>query len=203
MPGRTMSSSSRPRATTASTGPAYPAGDRGVVGVAATDRSDSLAAGSNSGAAAFIGAPGVDIMTTDVGGGYRLVNGTSASAAIVAGAAALVRSVDPGVTNGAVVGRLARNAAQPAAGTELGNGRLDLARTLADHNMTAVEPAGVAAKGNGGPFLGPYMAAATATWTGGGGDNNWTDAGQLGRHRARCRRRPGIPGWRRAAQQHQ
>ena len=159
-----------------STSPAYPAGDRGVIGVASTDRSDGLAPGSNSGAAAFIGAPGVDIRTTYTDGAYGVVNGTSAAAAVVAGAAALVRAVDPAATNGAVVGRLARNAAEPALGTDVGNGRLDLARTLADHNMTAVEPEGAGLAGNGGPFLGPYTAAATATWTGGGGDNNWSTA---------------------------
>ncbi len=43
-----------------STTATYPAGDRGVVGVAATDSSDALGAGSNSGAAAFMAAPGVD-----------------------------------------------------------------------------------------------------------------------------------------------
>jgi fibronectin-binding autotransporter adhesin len=163
-----------------STSPSYPAGDRGVIGVASTDHGDGLAAGSNSGAAAFIGAPGVDIRTTDRDGGYRTVNGTSAAAAMVAGAAALVRATDPAASNGAVVARLARNAAEPAPATDIGNGRLDLARTLADHNMSAVTPEGAAPTGDGGPFLGPYMAAATATWTGGGGDNNWTNPANWG-----------------------
>ena len=75
-----------------------------------------------------------------------------------------------------MVARLARNAAPPAAGADIGNGRLDVARSLADHNMTAVRPAGAAPTGDGGPFIGPYNAAATATWTGGGADNNWTNA---------------------------
>ena len=71
-PGTTTSSSSGRPATTARPRRPIPAGDRGVVGVTATDRDDRLAPGSNSGPAAFMAAPGVDILTTDVGGGYRL-----------------------------------------------------------------------------------------------------------------------------------
>ena len=32
----------------------------------------------------------------------------------------------------------------------------------------------------GGPFIGPYVASATRTWTGGGGDNNWTTPANWG-----------------------
>ena len=42
----------------------YPAGDRGVIGVAATDQTDALAGFSNYGAAAFMAAPGVDIQAS-------------------------------------------------------------------------------------------------------------------------------------------
>ena len=48
----------------------FPAGDRGVVGVANTDVSDALNASSNYGDAAFIAAPGTGIYTTAGGGGY-------------------------------------------------------------------------------------------------------------------------------------
>ena len=44
-----------------STEPTYPAGDAKVVGVSATDQADALWSGSNSGADAFLGAPGVGI----------------------------------------------------------------------------------------------------------------------------------------------
>jgi len=158
--------------------PAFPAGDRGVVGVTATNQSDQLAPSSNSGPAAFMAAPGTDILTTDVGGDYRTVNGTSASAAMVAGAAGLMRAVDPSLNNGAVVARLARNAAPAGAGT--GNGRLDLARAMADHSAGSFQPEGVAPNGQGGPFVGPYAAAATKTWTGGGGDANWQTGANWG-----------------------
>src|SRR5437773_4821098 len=41
--------------------PTFPAGDRGVIGVSATDANDQLAAFSNSGQAVFLAAPGTDI----------------------------------------------------------------------------------------------------------------------------------------------
>ena len=66
----------------------FPAGDRGVVGVSATDPSDALAPSSNYGADTFLAAPGVDILTTAPGGGSTSITGTSASSAIVAAAAA-------------------------------------------------------------------------------------------------------------------
>src|SRR5436309_3208910 len=79
----------------------FPAGDRGVMGVAATDANDALAYFSNDGQAVFIAAPGVDITTTDIIDPYYVtVSGTSTSAAIVAGAAALMKAVDPTLTNG-------------------------------------------------------------------------------------------------------
>src|SRR5438034_5469641 len=47
------------------TSPNYPAGDAKVVGVGATDQTDSLWSGSNSSAAVFITAPGVGIKADD------------------------------------------------------------------------------------------------------------------------------------------
>ena len=52
--------------------PTFPAGDRGVIGVSATDSSDALAAFSNFGQATFLAAPGADILTTASGGGTPL-----------------------------------------------------------------------------------------------------------------------------------
>ena len=118
-------------------------------------------------------APGSGILTTDNDGGYRSIDGTSASAAIVAGAAALIRSVHPDVSNGTVVARLARDAAPVAGGA--GNGRLDLRAQSRTAAHGALEPSGAAPNGNGGPFIGPYTAATVKTWTGNGADANWTN----------------------------
>ncbi|TMK84536.1 MAG: hypothetical protein E6G46_00380, partial [Actinobacteria bacterium] len=87
----------------------YPAGDSKVIGVSATNSSDELWSGSNYGPDTFLAAPGVDI-AADSGSGTQFVTGTSASAAIVAGAAALLKANDPSASNGVIVGRLARTA---------------------------------------------------------------------------------------------
>jgi len=42
-----------------------------------------------------VAAPGTDILTTQLGGDYRFVSGTSASAPLVAGIAELVKTVRP------------------------------------------------------------------------------------------------------------
>src|SRR5690349_8360523 len=99
----------------------YPAGDRGVVGVASTGLGDLPSSFSNSGPDVFLAAPGDGILTTSTGGGYGSVSGTSAAAAIVAGAAALMRAADPAASNGVVVNRLAESADAAGTSTQTGN----------------------------------------------------------------------------------
>jgi hypothetical protein len=138
---------------------AFPAGDRGVVGVSNTDASDALDASSNYGDDTFLAAPGTGILTLAAGGGTTTITGTSASAAYVAGAAALLRAHDRSLSNGEVVGRLARTADAAGTAAETGNGRLNLARAFSDSSTGSVKPAGAAPVGSGGPFVGPYVAA--------------------------------------------
>ena len=137
----------------------FPAGDRGVIGVTSTDSVDALAAGANYGPAAFMAAPGVDIPTTSAGGSVAAISGTSAAAAQVAGAAALLQANEPALSNGVIVSRLARNA-DPTLSAGTGNGRLNLARAMADASTDSIQPAGAAPVGDGGPLVGPYVAAA-------------------------------------------
>jgi subtilisin family serine protease len=150
------------------TEPTYPAGDAGVMGVSATDNNDAPAGFSNSGPAVFLAAPGVDIMSTDASQGYLSTSGTSASSAIVAGVAGFMRAVDPTLSNGVIVGRIARNAdpagsADPAeAQLQVGNGRINMARALADTSMEEVKPEGAP---GGGPFVGPYGIASVTSVT--------------------------------------
>jgi hypothetical protein len=129
--------------------PTYPAGLAKVVGVGATDSFDHVWSGSNQSNAVFMVAPGVDVATS-VGS----VTGTSASAAMVAGAAALMQAEDPGASPPVIVGRLARNA--EAVDGVAGNGRLHLGRALVDDSTTGVTPGGAP---GGGPIVGPYLAA--------------------------------------------
>jgi thermitase len=135
------------------TTPNYPAGDAKVVGVGATDQNDQLWSGSNSSNAVFLTAPGVDIKADSVSGGTDSITGTSASAAVVAGAAAQVFAADPYASPGTIVGRLARNADPDG---DIGNGRVNLARALRDDSSDEVIPEGAP---GGGPTIGPYVAA--------------------------------------------
>ena len=139
--------------------PTFPAGDRGVMGVAATDQADGLASFSNSGQAVFIAAPGVDIQTIDINGNYIVLSGTSLAAAHVAGLAAFMKAVDPTLSNGVIVGRIARNADPAGMQEETGNGRINMPRALSDTSTEFLQPAGAAPVGDGGPFVGPYVAA--------------------------------------------
>lgn len=58
----------------------YPAAFDNVVAVSATNSSDVLQSGYNYGSFLDLAAPGISIFTTDLGGGYETVNGTSFSA---------------------------------------------------------------------------------------------------------------------------
>jgi hypothetical protein len=141
----------------------YPAGDAGVIGVSATDQSDALTLSSNYGADTFLAAPGVGIAADNQDGGTTAITGTSASAALVAGAAALLKAKDGSASNGVIVGRLARNADPAGSSEQTGNGRLNLERAIGDTSTDQVKPAGAAPVGDGGPFVGPYVTAAAAT----------------------------------------
>ncbi|HEX8090116.1 MAG TPA: S8 family serine peptidase [Blastocatellia bacterium] len=66
--------------------------------VSATDGNDNLASFSNTGNNVDLAAPGVSIDTTNRGGGYGFWGGTSFSAPIVAGVAALMVSANPGLS---------------------------------------------------------------------------------------------------------
>jgi RHS repeat-associated protein len=78
--------------------PYYPAsfGIDKLISVASTDGFDQLAEWSNWGTEITVAAPGTNILTTQMGGGYRSVTGTSASAPIVSGIAGLLKSARPG-----------------------------------------------------------------------------------------------------------
>jgi len=154
-----------PTGNESSDAPTFPAGDRGVMGVSATDRDDNLAYFSNYGSTVFLAAPGVEIVTTNsrdntLGNDYVTFGGTSASSAVVAGVAAFMKSIDPTLTNGVIVGRLARTADPAGTQEQTGNGRVNMARALEDTSTDGIQPAGITPAGDGGPYVGPYEIAA-------------------------------------------
>lgn len=79
--------------------PHYPSGFAEVVAVGATDTADRLSPFSTFGSQLSLTAPGVDITTTNLDGGYRSVSGTSFAAPYVAGVAALLRGLHPDWTH--------------------------------------------------------------------------------------------------------
>jgi subtilisin family serine protease len=80
------------------TTPYYPAAFdlNDLIAVASTDNTDQLSTWSNYGRKhVAVGVPGVNLLTTKMGGGYLNVTGTSASAPLVSGIAGLIKTLYP------------------------------------------------------------------------------------------------------------
>lgn len=116
--------------------PLYPAAYDHVLSVASSDENDLRAWFSNYGKTVDLIAPGSNIYTTNYDDGYRTDSGTSLSAPIVSGAAALVWAHNPTFTPLQVAEQLRISADETfyinnnAYINKLGNGRLDIARAL-------------------------------------------------------------------------
>ena len=77
------------------TGCYYPAAYDSVIGVGSVDRYGEWSAHSNHNDSVFLTAPGVDVRSTDCGGGYAQANGTSFAVPQVTGAAAVLLGIRP------------------------------------------------------------------------------------------------------------
>ncbi|TDC75259.1 S8 family serine peptidase, partial [Actinomadura sp. 7K507] len=111
----------------------FPAAYPGVIAVGALDRRLRLWKDSNRRSNSAVCAPGVDIVSADASNGYVVGTGTSASSAMVAGVAALVRSRYPRLTPAEV--RQALIQGSPArrgypSGSSTCRGTVDALRTL-------------------------------------------------------------------------
>src|SRR6267142_1080479 len=106
--------------------PQYPAAYPQLISVGATDLNDKKAKFSNFGTFLDVTAPGVNIISAYPGGFYVLASGTSFSAPIVAGEAALVRSKQAtGVRDAVVNGTINIDMLNPVYYGKLGKGRVD------------------------------------------------------------------------------
>jgi thermitase len=112
----------------------YPAAHAHVIGVAATDAGEQRAAFSTYGDFVDVAAPGVSVWSTYRGGSYTTMSGTSMAAPHVSGLAALMLSLNPGLTPDMVRDLIEQNAADlgaPGWDPYFGHGRIDGLRTLA------------------------------------------------------------------------
>src|SRR5262245_2190831 len=111
--------------------PQYPAAYPGVIAVAATDLLDRKTSFSNYGGYVFVDAPGSHIISALPGGRYGIANGTSFSAPMVAGMAALIRSVRYADTAYTIAhSTVSIDGRNPQYFGQLGNGRIDLLKAV-------------------------------------------------------------------------
>ncbi len=109
--------------------PEYPAGESldGLISVAATTQTDSLASFSNYGSWVRIAAPGQSILSTVPPNVFASWSGTSMSTPLVAGQAALIRAQNPQFTSTEIVERIVTTADPINALVSL---RIDVASSL-------------------------------------------------------------------------
>jgi len=108
--------------------PLYPAANRSVIAVSATDAQDRLFAASNRGGHIVISAPGVDIFLPAPDGKYQMTSGTSFSAAYISGLAALLLERNPALKPDevrAILMKTARDLGAPGRDDLFGAGEAD------------------------------------------------------------------------------
>jgi len=105
---------------------ANPAGMQKVMGVASTSNSDTRSKFSSYGVGTFVAAPGEQVITLYPGQNYAVASGTSFSAPMVAGAAALTVQVNSAIE----FSNSSRAISQAKPVATLGNGRLDVYRAV-------------------------------------------------------------------------
>jgi thermitase len=116
--------------------PLYPASysDSNILAVAASTSDDTLADFSNFGSEAVdVAAPGESIYSTYLGGGYRVLSGTSMAAPYVSGVAALLRKQESDATYGNLRYAIRHKVDKPPAlnGKVAYDGRLNAEKALA------------------------------------------------------------------------
>src|SRR6185312_6215511 len=105
----------------------YPAGYNSVIGVGATSNSDGKSSFTNFGTnAVYVAAPGEGVITTYPGGNYAAGWGTSFSAPLVAGEAALILQARPGYHPNDVANAVSKAVQIP----QMGHGRVDFCQAL-------------------------------------------------------------------------
>lgn len=125
--------------------PYYPMGFDmpNMIAVGATDHNDRKAGFSNYGATTVdVTAPGKDIYSTQNGGGYRLMSGTSMASPFVTGVAGLIASEYPDATPTQIKERLiyGSDPVEALQGKSVSNGRVNAANALEQDNVAPGAP---------------------------------------------------------------
>jgi subtilisin family serine protease len=108
--------------------PLYPAANRNVIAVSATDAQDRLFAASNRGGHIAVSAPGVDIFLPAPDEKYQITSGTSFSAAYISGLVALLLERNPALKPAevrAILMKTARDLGVPGRDDLFGAGEAD------------------------------------------------------------------------------
>lgn len=108
----------------------YPAGYDNVIGVVSVDRTNNRASGSSYGTWGDVAAPGAAVWSTTYNGSYGPKSGTSMASPVVAGVAALYKSVHPDATPAQITARLKATATR--GGSDLGAGVVNAAAALSE-----------------------------------------------------------------------
>lgn len=115
--------------------PSYFAGNEvpGLIAVGATDNQDRVTSFSTYGDWTSVSAPGRNIITTAMGGGYKAVDGTSFSTPLTAGVMALMLGAGAPSDPAAIKAKLQKTAVdieKPGYDDKAGAGRVDAARAV-------------------------------------------------------------------------
>jgi subtilisin family serine protease len=137
----------------------FPADYPGVISVAAVDASGAVASFSSDNLSVQVAAPGVSVPAQGRDGQYWWVSGTSPACALVAGVAALIKSLYPNLAPDLVASALTSTTTdRPARGydSQVGFGIVDAAAALAKagqlaHEHTGATGVAVATRFGGGP----------------------------------------------------
>ena len=131
--------------------PAYPGSDPDVIAVTATDSDDNLYDHANQGSYIAVAAPGVQILVASPGGSYQMRTGTSFSAPLVSGVAALLlernRKLDPAAIR-AILTSTAQHLGAPGTSDQFGAGLVNAMSAIESATMQSTDVSARSAPAN-------------------------------------------------------
>ena len=148
----------------------YPAGYDNVIGVVSVDRTNNRASGSSYGTWGDVAAPGAAVWSSTNNGSYGPKSGTSMASPVVAGVAALYKSVHPDATPAQITARLKATATK--GGSDLGAGIVNAAAALSEKpgiptaEIRSGETGEVLSRSDGGTLSAPWDGQLCLTGTG-------------------------------------